>query len=238
MRARATALMAATTILVPLGGALAAPPGSATSFTSFSARPGFTASCADGASCTGTSTADGTTGRATAAARFVRSAPAPGEESVFAYGAEWVVLKVPQRATKVTVRFTWDLVSSTASASSGQGEVAGYTGLFAYAPACAAEGAACSYDTTPVYGASSYSSDGLPSNDAAGPTGSQVVALTVSGTLPRHLLVTSYPYAVAAGDESRLCLTADVCQTVSADHAGSSEAAIEAVLQRADVTYG
>ncbi len=60
--------------------------------------------------------------------------------------------------------------------------------------------------------------------------------MTITGDLPRHLLVDSYAYAFALGNPSTYCVNG-VCQTSSATHAGTADAAVEADLLKAEVVY-
>jgi hypothetical protein len=132
------------------------------------------------------------------------------------------------------VTFSWAVSSASAEADSTSGLEYGQAAIAGRVSGC---GAGCSYESKQVVLARAGSSDGVPDVDASGPVpATATVVVTITGDLPRQLHVESYAYAFALGNPSTYCVNG-VCQTTSATHAGSANAAVEADLLKAEVVY-
>lgn len=219
---------------------LAAPPGSQLTFTTYTGSGSTHDFCDPGAECDATWTADGTTGVSKAYASYERVVAVPGHEQADASAAQKVLLRVPAKATKVTVTFTWDILAVSTEATSTEGRTWGMAQVTGSAPACR-PGSGCGYtatetrlgDSTSDYG---IVTPGTPTPDTA------TVTVTVTGALPRQLSVESHLFALASGQPARYCLDAPECQTVDQNvgdnHAGTASASVEAKLLKAEVVYG
>jgi hypothetical protein len=155
------------------------------------------------------------------------------------YGYEYMTVRAPAGASKLTATFGWHINSASSSVSATHGEVAAGSHLYAYA-SCGS----CTVVTQLVTINESRMTAGIPSNNPSGGVQNQTVQLTITVTdIARNANITIYTQAAAyanMGTGTSCYLTPAGCVVVAppdSGHAGTAHSEIDATLTAVDLVY-
>lgn len=232
--ASALALVAGAAVAGPSTAAPPTPDG--TYVAPYTGFAGFGSSlrCEAGATCRADGSASSLSGKGTTTSTFDRTAPVGGRESAFGYALQSFTVKTRPGTSSVSATFSWVVESSSVEATATSGLVQAYTGVAAFAGNC---DGGCTSETEAASVEYAGSSAGVPSTGMQPPATAVSVTVTATGKLPRHLTFYGYPYSVAAGDVSQVCLPEQPeCTVLDEEHAGSAKASITAALSSVTVT--
>ncbi|MDX6273897.1 MAG: hypothetical protein QOJ92_1107 [Frankiales bacterium] len=231
-----------------LGTVLAAPAGASpkSSPTHFvapyanAATNTSTSSCLAGTTCSPTATASRDTGQVVAAVDMSRSTnDQSATEHAQGYGYQYLTVRAPASATKLTATFAWHITSASSSVNATHGEVAAGSHLYAYA-GCGK----CTVATQLVTINESRMTAGIPSDNPSGGVQNQTAQLTITITdFARNANITLYAQAAAyanMGTGTSCYLTPAGCVVVAppdSGHSGTAHAEIDATLTAVDLVY-